>query len=243
MSKKEKESKAFFEIFRKPHEQTKQIGFSKQSLGMHQQHTGDNRKREHLGWIKNTIGGEAFQSGAEKVKNTFLNKVTIKQETLILGALCAVFLSLACFFTGYKIGHNKASNFEMGVVKSIPPGKDIKAINLSTNPPYLKNKKEQNITDLRNKEEQNITEKWTLQIIVYSNTKQHMKNAANLAKAIKNMTGYNTFVAKRGKDIVVCVGRFHSSNNAEIKKALNEISNIKYEGKKQFASAYPIQIR
>jgi hypothetical protein len=123
-----------------------------------------------------------------------------------------------------------------GVVKFVPPGKKIEAIDLSTNSSYLRHKKAQNI-------QKAIDEKWTLQIIIYSNTKQHMKNATNLAKAIKDMTGHNTFVAKRGKELVVCVGRFDSRNNAKIKNVLNEISNIKYEGKKQFASAYPIQIR
>ncbi len=248
MSRKEKESKAFFEIFREPQEQTKQTGsgLSKQSLGGYQKPIGENRKREQLSWIKDTVGGETFQSGAQKVKNT-LNKVAIKPETLIISALCAVFLSLACFFTGYKIGHNKALGPEIsqgsvihpkigGVVKFVPPGKKIEAIDLSTNSSYLRHKKAQNI-------QKAIDEKWTLQIIIYSNTKGHMKNATNLAKAIKDMTGYNTFVAKRGKELVVCVGRFDSRNNTEIKNVLNEISNIKYEGKKQFASAYPIQIR
>jgi len=236
MSKKERDSKQFFEIFK--HGQTRQIGISKQNLERHQKNKGEDRKREQLSWIKDTITTETFQSGTQKVKNAFLNKVAIKQETLILGALCAVFLSLACFFAGYKIGHNKASNFETlqpkigGVVKSIPPGKKIKAIDLSTNSSFLRNQKEKN-----------IIKKWTLQIIIYSNTKQHMKDATNLAKAIRNMTGHSTFVAKRGKELIVCVGRFDSRNNTEIKNALNEISSLKYEGKKQFASAYPIQIR
>ncbi len=251
MSKKEKESKAFFEIFKEPHDQTKHIGLSKQSLGGYQKPTGENRKREQLSWIKDTIGGETLQSNTGKARNTLLNKVAIKPETLIIGALCAVFLSLACFFTGYKIGHNKALGPKVsqgsvihpklgGVVKFVPQGKKIEAIDLSTNSAYLRNKKEVQSTI---KAQNIIDEKWTLQIISYSNTKEHMKNATNLAKAIKNMTGHNTFVAKRGKELVVCVGRFHSRNNTEIKNTLNEISNIKYEGKKQFASAYPIQIR
>ena len=251
MSKKEKDSKAFFEIFKEPHDQTKQIGLSKQSLGGYQKPTGENRKREQLSWIKDTIGGETLQSNTGKARNTLLNKVAIKPETLIIGALCAVFLSLACFFTGYKIGHNKALGPKIsqgsiihpkigGVVKFVPQGKKIEAIDLSTNSAYLRNKKEVQSTI---KAQNIIDEKWTLQIISYSNTKEHMKNATNLAKAIKNMTGHNTFVAKRGKELVVCVGRFHSRNNTEIKNVLNEISNIKYEGKKQFASAYPIQIR
>jgi hypothetical protein len=252
MSRKEKDSKAFFEIFREPQEQTKQAGFdfSKQSLGGYQKPTGENRKKEQLSWIKDTVGDETFQSGAKKFKNTFLNKVAIKPETLIIGALCAVFLSLACFFTGYKVGHSKALGPEIsqgsvihpkigGVVRFVPPGKKIEAIDLSTNSSYLRNKKAQRTIKTQN----TIDEKWTLQIIIYSNTKRHMKNATNLAKAIKDMTGHNTFVAKRGKELVVCVGRFDSRNNTKIKNVLNEISNIKYEGKKQFASAYPIQIR
>jgi hypothetical protein len=236
MSKKERDSKQFFEIFK--HGQPKQIGISKQNSERHQKNKGKDKKREQLSWIKDTITTETFQSGTQKVKNAFLNKVAIKQETLILGALCAVFLSLACFFAGYKIGHNKASNLETlqprigGVVKSIPLGKKIKAIDLSTNTSFLRNQKEKN-----------IIKKWTLQIIIYSNTKQHMKDATNLAKAIRNMTGHSTFVAKRGKELIVCVGRFDSRNNTEIKNVLNEISSLKYEGKKQFASAYPIQIR
>jgi hypothetical protein len=237
MFKKERDSKQFFEIF-KPHGKTKQVGFSIQNSERHQKNKGKDKKREQLSWIKDTITTETFQSGTQKVKNAFLNKVAIKQETLILGALCAVFLSLACFFAGYKIGHNKASNLETlqprigGVVKSIPLGKKIKAIDLSTNTSFLRNQKEKN-----------IIKKWTLQIIIYSNTKQHMKDATNLAKAIRNMTGHSTFVAKRGKELIVCVGRFDSRNNTEIKNVLNEISSLKYEGKKQFASAYPIQIR
>ncbi|MCP4372253.1 MAG: hypothetical protein GY797_29655, partial [Deltaproteobacteria bacterium] len=67
--------------------------------------------------------------------------------------------------------------------------------------------------------------------------------ARDLAKAIKNMTNYNTFVAKRGKEIVVCTGKFNSKDSNELKKALKEISKLEYEGKKQFASSYPIQVR
>ena len=70
-----------------------------------------------------------------------------------------------------------------------------------------------------------------------------MKKAANLAKAIKNMTGYNTFVAKRGKEIVVCAGRFNLKDSSELKEALKRISKLEYEGKRQFASSFPIQIK
>ena len=88
-----------------------------------------------------------------------------------------------------------------------------------------------------------VVNKWTLRIISYSNTKKHLKQAANLAKAIKNMTGYNTFVAKKGKEIIVCAGRFDLKDSSELKEALKRISKLEYEGKRQFAGSYAIQIR
>ena len=88
-----------------------------------------------------------------------------------------------------------------------------------------------------------VVNKWTLRIISYSNTKKHLKQAANLAKAIKKMTGYNTFVAKRGKEIVVCAGRFNLKDSSELREALKGISKLEYEGKRQFASSFPIQIK
>mgnify|MGYP003961544787 FL=1 len=113
----------------------------------------------------------------------------------------------------------------------MPRGKKINTVDLSIKrPSVITNQKAGNI-------------KWTLQIISYSDTKQHIKKARDLAKAIKNMTNYNTFVAKRGKEIVVCTGKFNSKDSSELTKALNAISKLEYEGKKQFASSYPIQVR
>ena len=88
-----------------------------------------------------------------------------------------------------------------------------------------------------------VVNKWTLRIISYSNTKKHLKQAANLAKAIKNMTGYNTFLAKIGKEIVVCAGRFNLEDSSELREALKVISKLEYEGKRQFESSYAIQIK
>ncbi len=116
-----------------------------------------------------------------------------------------------------------------GNIKYVPRGKEIKAVNLSA-PPKVPDNKNENT-------------KWTLQIISYSNTKQHIKKARDLAKAIKNMTNYDTFVAKRGNEFVVCMGKFNSKDSNVMKKALREISKLEYEGKKQFKSSYPIQIR
>ena len=109
--------------------------------------------------------------------------------------------------------------------------REIKAVDLSLKQAPIATVKQEHVV------------KWTLQIISYSNTKQHLKQATNLAKAIKDMTGYNTFVAKRGNEIVVCAGKFNFRDSSELKKALKGIRKIEYEGKKQFASSYPIQIK
>ena len=252
---KEKESKEFFEVLKKPRET--EIKYDSKVLQREQvnptvlprpdqkgsQDTIDeNENTKQLNWIKDTQLEKEIQTDTKKSRKLFLNEVVIKQETLIFGALGAVFLSLACFYVGYKVGIKDVLNPETlqksveyseleGGVKSVPRGKKINVVDLSIKKPSM-------ITDIKAK---NI--KWTLQIISYSDTKQHIKKARDLAKAIKNMTNYNTFVAKRGKEIVVCTGKFNSKDGNELKKALNEISKLEYEGKKQFASSYPIQVR
>ncbi len=277
---KEKESKEFFEVFKKQHDEEVKCDSKvlerdlvnptvlprpdkkrskvlerdlvnpavlprsdkKRSQDISQDIIVDNQKKSPLGWIKDTQREKEAQADTKKPRKLFLNEVVIKQETLIFGALGAVFLSLACFFVGYKIGIKdilipetvqrsvEYSELEGGV-KSMPQGKKINTVDLSIKrPSVITNKKAGNI-------------KWTLQIISYSDTKQHIKKARDLAKAIKNMTNYNTFVAKRGKEIVVCTGKFNSKDSSELTKALNAISKLEYEGKKQFASSYPIQVR
>jgi len=252
---KEKESKEFFEVFKKPHdaemkcdskvlqrEQVNPTVLPRPDQRRRQDIVDENKDAKQLGWIKDTQIEEEIQTDTKKPRKLFLNEVVIKQETLIFGALGAVFLSLACFYVGYKIGIKGVLNPETlqksveypeleGVVKSMPHGKKIRAVDLSIKKPSM----------IRDKKVGNV--KWTLQIISYSDTKQHIKKARDLAKAIKNMTNYNTFVAKRGKEIVVCAGKFNSKDSNELKKALNEIGKLEYEGKKQFASSYPIQVR
>jgi hypothetical protein len=252
---KEKESKEFFEVFKKPHEagdkcdskvlQRDQVSptvLPRPDQGRSQDIIDEDKNTKQLNWIKDTQTEKEIQTDSKKSRKLFLNEVVVKQETLIFVALGAVFLSLACFYVGYKIGIKDVLNPEAlqksveypeleGGVKSIPQGRKIKAVDLSVKkPPVITDKKAGNI-------------KWTLQIISYSDTKKHIKKARDLAKAIKNMTHYNTFVAKRGKEIVVCTGKFNSKDSKELKKALNEISKLEYEGKKQFASSYPIQVR
>ena len=253
---KDKETKEFFEVFKKPEKQEgirynskvfqrKQENptvFPKPVPERNTEDTDDDGKTEKLGWITDTQSKDRFQTGGKKFRKLFLNEVILKQETVIFAALGAVFLSLVCFFVGYKIGHKTVLEPEVlqesvvqykldGGIKTVPQDKEIKAVDLSLKQAPIAIVKQEHVV------------KWTLQIISYSNTKQHLKQATNLAKAIKGMTGYNTFVAKRGNEIVVCAGKFNFKDSSELKKALKEISKLEYEGKRQFASSYPIQIR
>jgi hypothetical protein len=253
---KDKESKEFFEVFKKPAKQegiryTSKVSQRKQENPTvfpkpvpegNLEDTDDDRKTEKLGWITDTQSRDRVQTDDKKFRKLFLNEVVLKQETVIFAALGAVFLSLVCFFVGYKIGHKNVLDPEVlqesvvhykldGRVKTVPQGREIKAVDLSLKQAPIATVKQEHVV------------KWTLQIISYSNTKQHLKQATNLAKAIKGMTGYNTFVAKRGKEIVVCAGKFNFKDSSELKKALKGISKLEYEGKRQFASSYPIQIR
>lgn len=253
---KDKETKEFFEVFKKPEKQEgikynskvfqrKQENptvFPKPVPERNTEDTDDDGKTEKLGWITDTQSRDRFQTGGKKFRKLFLNEVILKQETVIFAALGAVFLSLVCFFVGYKIGHKNVLEPEVlqesvvyskldGGIKTVPQNREIKAVDLSLKQAPIAIVKQEHVV------------KWTLQIISYSNTKQHLKQATNLAKAIKGMTGYNTFVAKRGNEIVVCAGKFNFKDSSELKKALKEISRLEYEGKRQFASSYPIQIR
>jgi hypothetical protein len=253
---KDKESKEFFEVFKKPAKQegiryTGKVSqrkqenptvFPKPVPERNLEDTDDDRKTDKLGWITDTQSRDRVQTVDKKSRKLFLNEVVLKQETVIFAALGAVFLSLACFFVGYKIGHKNVLDPEVlqksvvhheldGRIKTVPKDREIKAVDLSLKQAPIAPVKQEHVV------------KWTLQIISYSNTKQHLKQATNLAKAIKGMTGYNTFVAKRGKEIVVCAGKFNFKDSSELKKALKGISKLEYEGKRQFASSYPIQIR
>ena len=258
---KDKESKEFFEVFKKPEKQ-EGANYSIKEFQKKQENpnvipkpvperkpedTDDDRKKEKLDWITDTKSNDQPQSQTvrKKPRKLFFNEVILKQETVIFGALGAVFLSLVCFFVGYKIGHRNELEPEVlqkavvypelgGGVKIVPQNMEVKAVDLSL--PQVP------VTIVK-QEPEPVVNKWTLRIISYSNTKKHLKQAANLAKAIKKMTGYNTFVAKRGKEIVVCAGRFNLKDSSELKEALKGISKLEYEGKRQFASSYPIQIK
>ncbi len=258
---KDKESKEFFEVFKKPGKQ-EGASYSIKEFQRKQENptvipkpvperkpedTDDDRKKEKLDWITDTKSNDQpqYQTVRKKPRKLFFNEVILKQETVIFGALGAVFLSLVCFFVGYKVGHINVYEPEAlqksvvypkldGVIKTVPQDREIKAVDLSLPQAPI----------AIVKQEQEHVVKWTLRIISYSDTKKHLKQAAYLAKAIKKMTRLNdVFVAKQGKEIIVCAGRFDLKDSSELKEALKGISKLEYEGKRQFAGSYAIQIR
>lgn len=258
---KDKESKEFFEVFKKPGKQ-EGASYSIKEFQRKQENptvipkpvperkpedTDDDRKKEKLDWITDTKSNDQpqYQTVRKKPGKLFFNEVILKQETVIFGALGAVFLSLVCFFVGYKVGHINVYEPEVlqkavvypkldGVIKTVPQDREIKAVDLSLPQAPI----------AIVKQEQEHVVKWTLRIISYSDTKKHLKQAANLAKAIKEMTRLNdVFVAKQGKEIIVCAGRFNLKDSSELKEVLKRISKLEYEGKRQFAGSYAIPIR
>ncbi|MGR3317167.1 MAG: hypothetical protein ACUZ8O_01630 [Candidatus Anammoxibacter sp.] len=171
-------------------------------------------------------------------------EVKLSQETIILFAIAAAFLSVACFFIGYKVGHNSgiASSTENGVYESNDRGND------SLNGDFGGKTGALNLFNESDKSgiswiKRSSGDLWTLRIISYRNTNANLLKATNLAKAIKNMTGSNAFVAKVGKELIVCVGKFKDDNNQKLINLQIKMQDLVYENKKQFRGSYPVKLK
>ncbi len=179
----------------------------------------------------------------EPEKVLLKDEVHLKQETIIISAVAATFLSLACFFIGYKVGYNKGyeggpnAEAQSGVVDD-KAGKDSKtgkkALNL-----FADEKEGSGLADVKRAN----GDLWTLRIISYKNVSSNLVKATNLAKAIKNMTGYNSFVAKTGNELIVCVGKFKDKNDQKLFDLQIKMADLVYDNKKQFKSCYPVKLR
>ena len=223
-----------------------------------------------LGWIKNTTRAEepvfkgkietpvksppvsAPASKQERVPRK--DEVTLRQETLIIGAIAATFLSIACFFVGYKVGFNKGSlNQAEEWLETIEPQDTKKSTfgQKSEEPPQMPQKAESKgdqplvITKEKQTEQQKpiIRDKWTLRVVSYKNTKENLEKAKELAKILQNSLGYDYFIVNVGKELYICVGEFESNDSADLIEAQKQIAEFKYENKKQFDSCYPIRMR
>jgi len=223
-----------------------------------------------LGWIKNTTRAEeptlkakteipvtsqpVFAPPAKQERVPRKDEVTLRQETLIIGAIAATFLSIACFFVGYKVGFNKGSlNQAEEWLETIEP-RDMKKSTFGQKPEEppqapqkAASKSEQPliITKEKQTEQQKpiIRDKWTLRVVSYKNTKESLEKAKELAKILQNSLGYDTFIVNVGKELYICVGEFESSDSADLIEAQKQLAEFKYENKKQFDGCYPIRMR
>src|SRR3989339_2177851 len=223
-----------------------------------------------LGWIKNTTRAEepVFKGkretpvtsqpvSAPPAKQELIprkDEVTLRQETLIIGAIAATFLSIACFFVGYKVGFNKgAMNQAEEWLETIEPQEAKKSIfgqkpeELPLSPQKAESKGEQPliITKEKQTEQQKpiIRDKWTLRVVSYKNTKESLEKAKELAKILQNSLGYDAFIVNVGKELSICVGEFETNDSADLIEAQKTLAEFKYENKKQFDSCYPIRMR
>lgn len=135
------DSKEFFELFKKPggpesfqRKEEKPLVKPKEEPAPPPVAEIREKKRpvapaDPLKWIKNT----SKEGVSDKVKpesalksysaplSSFTNEpsvrkddVVLRQETLIISAIAATFLSIACFFVGYKVGYNKGAGLIEG---------------------------------------------------------------------------------------------------------------------------------
>ncbi|HHT9114386.1 MAG: hypothetical protein HZA47_10285 [Planctomycetes bacterium] len=223
-----------------------------------------------LGWIKNTTRAEeqTFKGKVEtpvtsqpvsappakQERTPRKDEVTLRQETLIIGAIAATFLSIACFFVGYKVGYNKGTmNQAEEWLETIEP-RDAKksTFGQKTEEPPLApqkapSKSEQPLIIAKEKQTEQhkpiIRDKWTLRVVSYKNTKENLEKAKELAKTLQNSLGYDSFIVNVGKDLYICVGEFETNDSADLIDTQKKLAEFKYENKKQFDSCYPIRMR
>lgn len=191
------------------------------------------------------VPAKAVSSTAE-MNSIGKNEVRLKQETIIIGAVAATFLSLACFFIGYKVGYNKGIFFDSSESNQVKNEKNIQSLNsVSTDSKNLskffdnKEIKNSGIADIKH----TTDDLWTLRMISYKNSSTNLFKATNLAKAIKSMSGVNAFVAKTGNELIVCVGKFKNSKDQKLTELQIAMAELVYEDKKQFKGCYPVKLR
>src|SRR3990170_3082585 len=217
-----------------------------------------------LEWIKNTRAEEPAFKGkmetpvksptvsapakAERVPHK--DEVTLRQETLIIGAIAATFLSIACFFVGYKVGHNKALNQEDEWVETIEP-REAKDTGVEQKAPVVSQKSTDKTPPSKIEKQvepkpiikDNIKVRWTLRVISYKNTKENLEKAKKIARMIQSMTGTESFIVNTGKELYICVGEFESRDGSDIFNTQKTIAELQYENKKPFEGCYPVRMK
>ncbi|MFN3531124.1 MAG: hypothetical protein ACK41Q_01200 [Candidatus Brocadia sp.] len=278
------DSREFFEIFKPPQKiqdtqkdeiksQTwaPEISPQHKSLIEEEKAVIKPNRADPLGWIKKTSSenailkekpGESPPIPPPSKHERILRKdeVVLRQETLIIGAIAATFLSIACFFIGHKVGYNKGITSEAEEwLETIEPQGPKKTVfgpqEPAEVPPQKASSKSAPVKSEKQIEQQKpimkvptikepaIKDKWTLRVISYKNTKDNIERAKEIAGTIQNNLGYDTFIVNTGKEIFICVGEFEASDNDALINAQKAIAEFKYENRKQFEGCYPIRMR
>ncbi len=268
------DSREFFEIFKPPH---KGEDVQKHERKSHTESMGSiprpeplipeekpvakpTAKADPLEWIKKTCEEETpvrekavesrpVSAPPKNERNLRKDEVVLRQETLIIGAIAATFLSIACFFIGHKVGYNKGmlsqaeewlETIEPQDTKKIPFGQqepaEVPQKAVSKAAPIKPEKQVEQAKPI-------IKDKWTLRVVSYKHTKENVEKAKEIGKTIQNMLGYDAFIVKRGKEIFICVGEFEESDNPNLMSAQKTLAEFKYENRKQFEGCYPIRMR
>lgn len=222
-----------------------------------------------LDWIKSTREEEPLSRGKTEVEekpSTYCapakpervprkDEVLLRQETLIIGAIAATLMSIACFFVGYKVGYNKGTmNQAEEWIETIVPQQEEKKTTFGQKqdnavrvPEKPAEKSERPSVIIKDKQSDQgkpiIRDKWTLRIVSYKNSKDNLERAKELAKTLQGSFGYDVFIVNVGKELYLCVGEFESNDSADLIKAQKQLANFVYENKKQFDSCYPIRMR
>lgn len=217
-----------------------------------------------LAWIRNTQKeNTAFKETLEAPKTSRpvsdlpkservqrKDEVILRQETLIIGAIAATFLSIACFFVGHKVGYNKGTMNQTEEWQETIELPDTKKTGfLQSRPEEVPQKNIVKPAPEKPPDKQVeqpkpiIKDKWTLRAVSYTNTKENIEKAKEIARTLQDKLGYNAFVVNAGKDLFVCVGEFEASDSADIMKAKSKLSEFSYENRKQFEGCYPVRIK
>lgn len=220
--------------------------------------------QDALGWIKSTRPeGTAFKGKTETPKApqpVFAqpkteriqrkDELVLRQETLIIGAIAATFLTIACFFVGYKVGYNKGATGQTSEewLETIEP-QDAKKTSFGQSKPSDTTQKAATKAAPMKVEKQAeqatsiIKDKWTLRVVSYKNTKDNIEKAKEIAGKLQDTLGYSAFVVNTGKELFICVGEFESNDGADLVAAQKAVSGFKYENRTQFEGCYPVRMR
>lgn len=213
-----------------------------------------------LGWIKKTSAEDPFlKEGKAETHAAFTplkqerplrkDEVVVRQETLIIGAIAATFLSIACFFIGHKVGYNKGilSQAEEWLETIEPqdakkpafkqPGPEDVPLKATAKPAPLQAEKPSE------QPKPIIKDTWTLRVVSYKNTKENVEKAKDMAKTIQDVAGHDAFIVNTGKEIFICVGEFEEANSTDLLAVQKILTEFKYQNKRQFEGCYPIRMR